>query len=439
MVVFPAPASRIGSFAPARLRRVFQAILSGPRRSPYEPLVRLPLRPRRKSRSFVVFAVSAVSWSPRLSRPRLRLLRKPARRVSAAAPTAPDESPARSARQARQSRDAGRLRRDARRVCRLAPAIRRAVAARAKPLVHRPKALAGPEQRSSFLIKAGDLALLLGLFDEAAASYAEAATQAPEAARAGISAASAALLVRACPCDLAAGDTEKALGYFVQAHARHRGSRYRMASRLVGAGARAARSPGRGRRARHFAHSEHFHSRARREARFILWGLRVRRRKYKAAATLAAEFPGSPEALIASGSAATPPLPGTGISAACQRPPCRHHPRLQRPKRPLLHLPRPNGPRDLNGCDPIGLNSSGRHAGERLQIGGLFPSEKTRALSGTEPRVQGFRRPTDRGNARFRLHRRRTALDRHGTRCKGSCHKRMQALKDAGYEAYIID
>jgi hypothetical protein len=47
----------------------------------------------------------------------------------------------------------------------------------------------------------------------------------------------------------------------------------------------------------------------RREARFIAWLCSANDDKAKASAALAAEFPGSPEALVAAGSASTPPLP----------------------------------------------------------------------------------------------------------------------------------
>ena len=132
------------------------------------------------------------------------------------------------------------------------------------------------EARSPLLIKTGDLALLLGLFGDAASSYLEAASlvavPAPEGGTARIPLAGATMLLRAARCELAAGDTEKALDITAKLILGSDDPDVSVSSRLIGAWALALQ--GRSAEAASLAVSltqgsvapEH-----RREARFIQW------------------------------------------------------------------------------------------------------------------------------------------------------------------------
>jgi len=158
--------------------------------------------------------------------------------------------------------------------------------------------------RKKLLVRAADLDLLVGLFGEAASRYEAAAGGDPV------------LLLRAARCEVAAGDPEKASSLAADVVAAAQDSELAAAARLVGAWSLAmqgnrtdaasvasaiALAPKDGALA--------LSAERRREARFLLWLWADGGGKAAASSTLSAEFPGSPEALIAAGSVSAPPLP----------------------------------------------------------------------------------------------------------------------------------
>ena len=294
------------------------------------------------------------------------------------------------------------------------------------------------ETRSPLLVKAGDLALLLGLFGDAASSYLEAASfgaaQAADDGRPRIPPAAEALLLRAARCELAAGDAEKALDIAARLIAGSDDPILAASSRLVGAWAHALQG-----------HSAEATTLAValtrlplppelvREARFIIWLCEPADERAKAAATLAADFPGSPEALIASGDATTPPLPHWYLGGLLDMaaPGTTAAPTGGAAAIPTVASGSPTAIRQT--APPAPVASSGK----RLQVGYFSVEENARALKdelaskGFAATIEARARATGAGKAEER--RWIVTVDAK------DMAKTRQSLKDAGYEAYVID
>jgi hypothetical protein len=165
-----------------------------------------------------------------------------------------------------------------------------------------------PAERSALALRAGDLSLLLGLYQEAASRYEEASSYS-KGGREG------ALLLRAARARLAAGEADRAADLASIVLLSSSGDPALSASaRLVGAWALAAQD--RASEARAMAQAIAGQSPAsgvsaeiKREALFICWAVSEAEDKSAAASRLASEFPGSAEALVASGAMSTAAVP----------------------------------------------------------------------------------------------------------------------------------
>ena len=288
------------------------------------------------------------------------------------------------------------------------------------------------DYRAPLVIRAGDLALLLGLFDQAASSYVDASKLYPaKAAAAGstaLSAEAAGLLLRAARCDLAAGDSDKALEVSSGLILSSGDPDLSAASRLVGAWALALQ--GRQAEARSVASSALDASprpEIKREARFILWLCASAADKAAAAATLAAEFPGSPEALLASGAASAPPLPHWylgGLPAASLAPEPKPAAAIQ-------------GAAAAKPANPAVVPAS-NDRGKRLQVGYFSVEDNAHTLK-DELATKGFAAAVEvraRAASSGKAEEKRWIVTVEAGK---DMAKTMQALKDAGYEAYSIE
>lgn len=173
--------------------------------------------------------------------------------------------------------------------------------------------LALSSERLDLSIRAGDLALLLGRYPEAAEHYEEASLAAAGGRDCG-------LLLRAARARLASGDVERATDLVSLVLLASAGdSELSARARLVGAWALAVQ--GRADEARDMSEAiagsasagSPAQAELRREARFLCWAVAEAAPKSPsrsaAAKILADEFPGSVEALVASGAMAAPPMP----------------------------------------------------------------------------------------------------------------------------------
>ncbi|HOX33317.1 MAG TPA: hypothetical protein PLB91_13390 [Spirochaetales bacterium] len=167
-------------------------------------------------------------------------------------------------------------------------------------------ALASGEERSRLAAASAGLALLLGRFPEAAEAYEEASAQAKGGREPGY-------LLKAARARLACGEAEEATdlaSLVLMSAADPAGSAQ---ARLVGAWALAIQ--GKASEACAMASviaaqaSSELGAEARREARFLAWACAAPEAKAQAREALEKEFPGSAEALAASGSLPLSPLP----------------------------------------------------------------------------------------------------------------------------------
>jgi cell division septation protein DedD len=184
---------------------------------------------------------------------------------------------------------------------------------------------------------------------------------------------------------------------------------------------------------------------ARREARFILWLIAGGgAEKASLASALAADFPGSPEALIATGAAFAPPLPhwylgGLGASLASGAAASAEKPAL-----PAGKVFPPEGSPSATNAGPAGAASApaaqpkGKGAPRaRLQLGYFSVEENAESLK-DELSSKGFAATVEE----------RLRSDKSGPEAKrwivtvdsgADIAKTIQKLKDAGYEAYTIE
>jgi hypothetical protein len=268
-----------------------------------------------------------------------------------------------------------------------------------------------PELRSRFLVRSGDLDLLLGLFGEAQARY-EAASALAAGGR------DPKLLLRAARCALAAGNAERAqalsaellnasVDQGVAAGARNLGA-WALLFQDRAAEARAVASA--------VAASSAIAPEQRREARFILWLCAEDADRGPAAAALASEFPGSPEALIAAGSASAPPLPHWYLGLGKGR--------------PAVGDAKPG----VADAKPGAVLAKGK----RLQVGYFSVEDNARVLR-DELSSKGFEAAVEERSRQAKPgkepERRWIVIVDPGK----DLSKTLQALKDKGYEAYIIE
>jgi len=351
---------------------------------------------------------------------------------------------------------------------------------------------AGQEYRKSLLVKAGDLDLLLSLFGDASARY-EAAAAAPSGLPATPAEArpakDASLLVRAARCSIAAGEADKASALAADAMLSAGSADLRAAARLVDAwvllmqdrpedaSAIAQALAGAAKGSRDYPGTER-----RREARFIVWLCAPSEGKAEAktaaAAKLASEFPGSPEALIAAGSASAPPLPhwylgGLGTARAkFPRPASQAAGQAAQqsvPASSAASVPEsPSGPASGASSAPAAPAAPAAQApaavpaasaaassapspaskGKRLQVGYFSREDNAQALK-SELSSKGFNAAIE---IRFRAAAGGAAAP--GAASPGKAEEKRwivvveggkdpaltrQALKDAGYESYIVD
>ncbi len=319
---------------------------------------------------------------------------------------------------------------------------------------------AGSEYRAALLVKAADLDLLTGLFGDAAERYEAAAGLArPSPGGQG----SAVLLLRAARCRVAAGDSEKAQALAASVIAAGSDASLSAAARLVAAWALAMqdRLPDAAAIAAPVAASPKagpgsLSPEYRREARFILWLCAPSSAKAESAALLAAEFPGSPEALIASGAASAPPLPhwylgGLGLSQQARKPSSPSPsapPAAQAPIAPASASAPAAGPASPSAAAAAAQAAAAPAApqaaslpsarGKRLQVGYFSKEDNAQALK-EELASKGFTALVEtrmRAAGAGKAEEKRWIVAVEGGK---DIAKTQQSLKDAGYESYIIE
>jgi hypothetical protein len=303
---------------------------------------------------------------------------------------------------------------------------------------------ARPEYRRALLVKAADLDLLLGLFEEAASRY-EAAAGAPPKGRED-----PALLLRSARCSIAAGDAEKAQALAADVVMTAGEPDLVVAARLVSAWAFVMRE--RPDEASALASSiagaakggpSYPSAERRREARFILWLCAEAGGRAAAAASLASEFPGSPEALIAAGSASAPPLPhwylgGFGplrSSAAPRAPTAAAAPASAPPQPPPTSVPAA-APSTSGSAASVPAPAAQR--GKRLQVGFFSREDNAQALK-AELSSKGFAAAIEtrtRAAGSGKAEEKRWIVVVDGGKDIAAT---LQSLKDSGYESYVID
>jgi cell division septation protein DedD len=297
-------------------------------------------------------------------------------------------------------------------------------------------AQAAPERRRALIVKAADLDLLVGLFGDAASRY-EAAADMPAAGSQAVGGRDLGLLLRAARCSIAAGDYDKAQALSAEVAATAPEGDLSASARLVGAWVSAMQ----GRRAEASSTASAIAGAAktgavsmpaerRREARFLIWLCTESADKAAAAASLASEFPGSPEALIAAGSASAPPLPhwylgglrtGLGASEPLKKP----------------GVPAPAAAPAVSAASPAQASAPAAR-GKRLQVGYFSREDNAQALKdelsskGFAPLVEPRMRAAGAGKGEEK----RWIVAVDGGK---DIAKTMQSLKDAGYESYIIE
>lgn len=292
------------------------------------------------------------------------------------------------------------------------------------PSADSPLAKASSSLRAPLLTKAGDLAFLLGLFFEAAARFEDAAAETdPGPASAP---ARGALQIESARCCLAAGEIDKASALADSVLAASPEPSLAAQARLVGAWAhllRGEETETASAAAEIAAAKDTLPAPQRKEARFLQWLSAASPAKAQAAALLAAEFPGSPEAAIAQGSASPPPLPhwylgGLAQSAAAPSP----VPKAQSSPPSQPPQPAPGTP--------------SAKSGRRLQVGYFSVEANAEALKDEllskrfDASVEARTRSTAQGAEK------RWIVVVDGGK---DLQKTMQALKDSGYESYLID
>ncbi len=278
----------------------------------------------------------------------------------------------------------------------------------------------GSEYREPLVIKAGDLALLIGLFGDAATQYEAAALLDPDATGKDR------LLLRAARSFLASGDPEKASQISSCLVSASQAQDIVAAARLVGAWSLTLQGkiPEAQAAAAAVAETATTPPAARREARFILWLSASADKKPEVAAAIAADFPGSPEALIASGAVSPPPLPHWylgGLTAALK-----------------AAVPTVAVPQAKVETSATATASASPTRAKRLQVGYFTVEENARVLKEelTSKRFDASIEVRSRAPGSGKAEEKRWIVVVEGGK---DIAKSMLALKDAGYESYVID
>lgn len=306
-------------------------------------------------------------------------------------------------------------------------------------------------ERYPFLVESGDLSLLLGLFSDAASRYAEASSLAAGGA-------DDRMLLRSARCSLAAGDPEKASSVSAAILAGSPEPALAAAARLVGAWALVAQ--GRNADARAAAadlaappsgvispNAGSADREGRCEARFLLWLIAPdSASRASLASGLASDFPGSPEALIATGAASAPPLPhwylggiganlvgegSAGGSAVAAAPAAA----AEKPAIAEGAANPPSGPAAASSGRDSAKGKGAPHP--RLQLGYFSVEENAEALK-DELSSKGFAATVEeklRGAKGGGQEKRWVVTVEPGS----DAAKTVQKLKDSGYEAYVSD
>jgi cell division septation protein DedD len=292
-------------------------------------------------------------------------------------------------------------------------------------------------ERYPFLVESGDLSLLLGLFSDAASRYTEASSLAKEGK-------DVQLLLRSARCFLAAGDPERAFAVSSDLLIGSPEPALADKARLVSAWALVAQGKtadaravaagiAAGTDATNGAQQDNCDVRC--EARFILWLIAGDSAgKAALAASLASDFPGSPEALIANGTATAPPLPhwylgglgeGESLAGRSKAAPPESSPGVTS-----------SGPANASSA-PVAQPKGKGVPHSRLQLGYFSVEENAQALK-DELTSKGFAAAVEE----------RLRPDKSGGEVKRwivsvesgtDLAKTIQKLKDAGYEAYTIE
>jgi tetratricopeptide (TPR) repeat protein len=298
-------------------------------------------------------------------------------------------------------------------------------------LLDRNLSSAAPEYRRGLIVKAGDLALLLGLFQVSGSRYEEAARLSSSG---GLLAASpdGALLLRASRSYLASGDLDKATQLASVLAAGTEPPLIVKSARLIQAWSfllQGKNSDATAIASAAAAESGPAWSALRREARFILWVCASGSEKKVAAAALSAEFPGSPEAQIANGVASPPPLPHWYLGGLTE---------AQSDKAKALSLsPGLAVPSAGQGITVTGAGPPAAFPVKRLQVGYFSVEDNAQALK-DELAIKGF-------SAVIEQRLKTAGSGSSGTRWVvivaggADAAKTMQSLKDAGYESYVVD
>jgi cell division septation protein DedD len=185
----------------------------------------------------------------------------------------------------------------------------------------------------------------------------------------------------------------------------------------------------------------------RREARFLVWLCAEAVDKASAASALASEFPGSPEALIAAGSASTPPLPhwylgGLDAAQALKHPagavaapaPSSVAPAAVASAAPAAAPAGAAGPKPASPS----ASTASTAQGKRLQVGYFSREDNAQALK-EELGSKGFAaviEPRMRAVGAGKAEEKRWIVVVEGGK---DIAKTLQSLKDAGYESYMIE
>jgi len=284
-------------------------------------------------------------------------------------------------------------------------------------------------RKSSYLAKTAGMAMLMGAFSDAAFRYESASAKAPGGR-------DASLLLKAGRCALAAGDADKATELSALVLASGGDASITDGARLLGAWALAFK--GRVKDARDIAASiaaapasaaAPAGAELRREARFILWLCADEKGKDKAAAVLAAEFPGSLEALVASGAAGTPALPHwyLGELGALKG---------NAASKPIAVAPTSSAAATGQPAAPAGQPEASR-AG-RLQVGYYSVEANAKRLA-SELVSKGFAATVE---TRSRVAGSASAADRRWivlVEAGADPAATMRKLKDSGYESYGVE
>jgi hypothetical protein len=321
--------------------------------------------------------------------------------------------------------------------------------------------------KASFQAETAGLALLIGSFADASVRYESASTFSEKGSDPG-------LLVKAGRCALAAGDADRAtqlsalvlaqgadpaslagarlLGAWTLAYGGRSSDALAIVSAMLGPAApsSAAAAPPAA------AGQAELPAELRREARFLAWLCSANDDKPKAAAALAAEFPGSPEALVVAGSASTPPLPhwylgglgalkgrsAVGAPGAAAAAPAKAAtagaaaaPGAAAPGAAAPGAVAPAGAATASGAAAPGAAAA---PGGRLQVGYFSVEENAKRLA-AELKSKGFTvsieaRPRAAGSAAA-AESRWIVLVAAGADPSAT----MRVLKDAGYESYGVE